>query len=180
MGFGAGRRPKHRGAHCWALSVSLKLTCGAGAAGAVCNHAARPGYCRGTEHKAGQDKALNAAAFARREIAQFLCIRISTSATRSFRARLLPASPPPQWPAKPEPWPIRRLLDAGFSLLADCALCGEDAFAYSARAAAEERLWPTYDKPDRAHFRACREIGLKKPVELHEMSRGPATCCDFC
>lgn len=88
--------------------------------------------------KADKIRALNEAGFSRAEIARFLGIRYQhvyrTLAQRPANARPVDAALAAVPPVVQEPWPIQRLLDAGFYLVADCLLSGEGAFSYTARA----------------------------------------------
>lgn len=99
----------------------------------------------GLSTKADKIRALDLAGFSRTQIAQLLGIRYqhvrSTLVQGAPKARSisLPASAAPV--SKPEPWPVQRLLDAGFQLLGDCSLSGEDAFSYSVQAPAEAGVY---------------------------------------
>lgn len=100
----------------------------------------------GLTTKADKIRALDLAGFSRTEIAQFLDIRYqhvrntlikgAPQAGRTPLARVTKVVAPPV-----EPWPIQRLLDAGFLLLGDCSLRGEDGFGYSAVAPAEAGVY---------------------------------------
>lgn len=90
-------------------------------------------------------RALSRAGFSRSEIATFLDIRYQHVRNTLIRDRAGPSralqkpAPPPVQP--PEPWPLHRLIDAGFELLGDCSLSGDDAFGYSVTAPAEAGVY---------------------------------------
>lgn len=92
----------------------------------------------GLTTKADKIRSLNMAGFSRAEIARFLGIRY-----QHVRNTLVQGTPKPSTartsasaepPITQKPWPIQKLVDSGFHLLADCSLSGEDAFSYSAKA----------------------------------------------
>ena len=99
----------------------------------------------GLTTKADKIRALDVAGFTRTEIAQFLGIRYQhvrntlIQGTPKVRSGFQKGSAQPT--IKPDPWPIQRLLDAGFHLLGDCSLSGEDAFGYSAKATTEPGVY---------------------------------------
>lgn len=96
---------------------------------------------KGLVTKADKIRALDRAGFTRAEIAAFLGIRYqhvrntlirseprATTATRKKASSLDPV-------LRPDPWPIQRLIDAGFEHLAECILTDADTFGYSTLAA---------------------------------------------
>lgn len=94
----------------------------------------------GLATKADKIRALTGAGYSRSEVAAFLGIsyqHVRNTLVRSG-AQLNPtrrkSADPPAPP--PEAWPIQRLIDAGFELLGDCSLSGDEAFGYSAKAPA--------------------------------------------
>lgn len=99
----------------------------------------------GLATKADKIRALSGAGFSRSEIATFLGIRYqhvrNTLVRYGAEPSPAPRRPAPPPAAPPEPWPIQRLIDAGFELLGDCSLSGDDAFGYSARAPAEAGVY---------------------------------------
>ena len=93
----------------------------------------------GLTTKADKIRALDQAGFSRATIANFLGIRYQH--VRNTLVKGAPISPKgrsaprtPSGPADVEPWPIERLLGAGFQLLGDCTLSADDVFGYSAQA----------------------------------------------
>jgi hypothetical protein len=99
----------------------------------------------GLTTKADKIRALSRAGFSRSEIAAFLDIRYqhvrNTLVRDGVEPSRAPRKPAPAATLPPEPWPIQRLLDAGFELLGDCSLIGDDAFGYSAKASAEPGVY---------------------------------------
>jgi hypothetical protein len=97
----------------------------------------------GLTTKADKIRALDLAGFSRTEIARFL--GISYQHVRNTLARGAPqrghTGSLSVDAARPDPWPIQRLIDAGFLLLADCSLSGEDAFGYSVKAPTESGVY---------------------------------------
>ncbi len=95
--------------------------------------------------KADKIRALSASGLSKTDIATFLGIRyqhvrntLIRSGAETPAVATKPAAPTVLSPA---PWPIQRLIDAGFHLLGDCSLSGEDAFGYSAKAPAEAGVY---------------------------------------
>jgi hypothetical protein len=88
--------------------------------------------------KADKIRALSEAGLPRTEIASYLGIRyqhVRNTLIRGSVETSAAGSKPAVAPVpRPETWPIQRLIDAGFHLLGDCALSGEGAFGYSAKA----------------------------------------------
>ncbi|MGN6094227.1 MAG: GIY-YIG nuclease family protein [Luteibacter jiangsuensis] len=91
----------------------------------------------GLATKAEKIRALHGAGFGRAEIARFLGIRyqhVRNTLINPASPRVRSGSSAVELSAEPESWPIQKLLDAGFHLLADCSISGPDAFGYSALA----------------------------------------------
>jgi len=97
--------------------------------------------------KADKIRALDRAGFSRADIARFLDIRY-----QHVRNTLLPSASCADGSiglkrgtttpiARPDPWPIQRLIDAGFHLLGECALSSDGAFGYSAKAPTEAGVY---------------------------------------
>ncbi|WP_447763393.1 GIY-YIG nuclease family protein [Sphingopyxis panaciterrae] len=98
----------------------------------------------GLTTKADKIRALDRAGFARAEIARFLGIRyqhVRGTLIRHPASRSANASRSTQSSVVPEPWPMQRLLGAGFDLLADCSLSGDAMFCYSAEAPVEPGVY---------------------------------------
>lgn len=100
----------------------------------------------GLTTKADKIRALDGAGFSRAEIAQFLEIRYqhvrNTLIQRAAGGTRLPAARAATKHVVPvEPWPVQRLINAGFILLADCSLTDQDGFGYSAVAPAEAGVY---------------------------------------
>lgn len=92
----------------------------------------------GLATKADKIRALTRAGLSRSEVAAFLGISYQHVRNTLVRAGTDPVAraSAPTAPLPPEPWAIERLLDAGFELLGDCSLSGDEAFGYSAKAPA--------------------------------------------
>lgn len=99
----------------------------------------------GLTTKSSKIRALHSAGYSRTEIAQFLGIRyqhvrnvlvqagaVISVATASASKTAKPA---------PEPWPMQRLIDAGFELLGECRSSGKGAFAFTAQAPTEPGVY---------------------------------------
>lgn len=99
----------------------------------------------GLTTKADKIRALDAAGIARADIARFLDIRYQHVHNTLNKGAPKAGGAISSAPIRPtpviEPWPIKRLLDAGFDLLGDCSLMGEDAFGYSAKAPIEPGVY---------------------------------------
>ncbi len=89
----------------------------------------------GLKTKADKIRALDVSGMSRTEIAQFLGISY-----QHVRNTLVQGSPKareakrPVTIAKPTPWPMGKLMDAGFELIANCQIGEEGEFSYSAKA----------------------------------------------
>ena len=91
----------------------------------------------GLTTKADKIRALDVAGLSRAEIARFLGIRYQHVRNtlvqgKPARGKAPPSSKLPT--ASSEPWPVQKLLDAGFHLLGECSLSGGEAFGYSVQA----------------------------------------------
>ena len=93
----------------------------------------------GLTTKADKIRALDRAGLSRAGIARFLGIRYQH--VRSTLVQSAPKSRGASSSASAEPWPMQRLLDAGFHLLCDCSLSADDAFRYSAKAPTEAGVY---------------------------------------
>jgi hypothetical protein len=95
--------------------------------------------------KADKIRALDAAGFSRAEIASFLGVPYqhvrNTLVQGRANARLGPSKAAPQPTATSDPWPMERLIKAGFHLLADCSISSENAFGYSAQASTKPGVY---------------------------------------
>lgn len=94
--------------------------------------------------KADKIRALDSAGFSRTEIAQFLGIRYQHVRNTLIRGTLSTqavsrASSAPS--SVNEPWPIQKLVNAGFYLLGCCSLSGENAFGYSDKGPSEPGVY---------------------------------------
>lgn len=92
----------------------------------------------GLSTKSAKIRALNEAGFERTEIARFLGIRYQHVRNVLVQSgNILPAKQvrkPAATRAPPEPWPMTKLVDAGFELLGECRSTDEGAFAFTAKA----------------------------------------------
>ena len=94
----------------------------------------------GLTTKSDKIRALGAAGFSRTEIAQFLGVRyqhvrnVLVQSGAPARGNRVAKEAPVR--AAAEPWPIQRLIDAGFDVLGECRLSGDGAFVFTAQAPA--------------------------------------------
>lgn len=100
----------------------------------------------GLTSKADKIRALAQAGYFRTEIARFLEIRyqhVRNVLVKSGIENLQSAdiNDPKSALLDPEPWPITRLLDAGFELISSCDLTTENAFKYSRLAPSEPGVY---------------------------------------
>jgi hypothetical protein len=95
--------------------------------------------------KADKIRALDAVGYARADIAKHLGIRyqhVRNTLIRGItKANVAVHSPESNAIPAPAPWPIQRLIDAGFELLGECSLSADDAFIYSAKAPNEAGVY---------------------------------------
>lgn len=135
----------------------------------------------GLSTKSAKIRALNHAGFTRTEIAQFLGIRYqhvrtvlvqSGAATTGKRvAKEAPIR------IAPKPWPIQRLIDAGFELLGECKPNGDGAFAFTAQAPTDAGVY-AFAVDDIIHYVGLTRFGLRTRlghyVYGHEQQRTSA------
>ena len=92
----------------------------------------------GLSTKSAKIRALNEAGFERAEIAQFLGIRYQHVRNVLVQSgETLPlkrVARPVVARVAPKPWPMQKLVDAGFELLGECRSTDEGAFAFTAKA----------------------------------------------
>lgn len=91
----------------------------------------------GLKTKADMIRALDGAGMSRADIARFMRISYqhvrNTLVARSTSSHVdVPLTP--MQPIHHEPWPIQRLIDAGFQMLAECSLSDNGGFEYTAKA----------------------------------------------
>ncbi len=118
----------------------------------------------GLTTKSDKIRALDAAGFTRTEIAQFLGIRY-----QHVRNVLVQSGAPApgkrsvkEAPVRiaPEPWPMQKLIDAGFDLLGECRANGDGAFAFTTQAPTDAGVY-AFAVDGIIHYVGLTRFGLR-------------------
>ena len=118
---------------------------------------------QGLGTKSDKIRALDEAGFSRTEIAQFLGIgyqHVRTVLVKSRAVRGRSGGKETRARTETEPWPIQRLIDAGFNLLGECKANGEGSFAFTAQAPTDAGVY-AFAVDAIVHYVGLTRFGLR-------------------